>query len=353
MQTFRTCPRRHYFMYEQGLRRDRDATALRIGGIVHKALERLWNDRASDPLGDALKEVYDNYATYPLWVTTEESQREWEYERETVSALVSGYWERWRKEMPESVGIEHAFDAPIRNPETGASSRTFRLAGKIDALARLAGGRLAVVEHKTTGEDISAESDYWRRLRIDPQISGYVLGARERGFDVQTVLYDVLRKPSIRPEQVTMVDKDGFKIVVDAAGERVYLTNKSGEKTKPRESGDPEKGYTLCKRPMTPEEWWQKLSADIAARPDFYFQRREIARMDSDMQDYAAELWQTAELVREAKTKERWVRNTSACLSMSRCEFLDICHLGLEVSEVPEGFMRVSHVHPELQGEVE
>lgn len=356
MQSFKGCARKHYFQYEQGLRRDRDAVALRIGGVVHKALEVVWksaHDAACDPLNLALVVVANNYANLPGWVTSDETKREWDYERETVAALVHGYWFHWRASTPRAEAVELAFDAPIRNPESGAASRTYRLAGKIDAIASLDDGRLAVVEHKTTGDDIGVDSDYWKRLRIDPQISGYVLGARELGYDIQTVLYDVIRKPTIRPEQVTMVDADGFKIVVDANGERVFLTNKAGEKTKPRESGDPEKGYTLCKRPMTPEEWWKKLSEDIAARPDFYFQRREIARLDEDMQDYAAELWQTAELVREARTKQRWTRNTAACIGYGRCDFLDICHLGLEIQDTPEGFVRLSHVHPELQGEAE
>lgn len=354
MQCFKGCVRKHYFQYEQGLRRDRDATALRIGGMVHKALEILWTD-ADHPnaIGMAMIVIANSYANLPGWVTTEDTKREWECERETVAALIKGYWNHWHTATPPAECVELPFEAPIRNPETGAASRTYRLAGKIDAIATLADGRTAVVEHKTTGEDIGVDSDYWKRLRFDPQISGYCLGARHLGHDIQTVLYDVIRKPTIRPEKVTMVDADGFKIVVDANGERVYLTNKAGDKTKPRESGDAEKGYTLCTRPQTPEEWWKKLSDDIAARPEFYFQRREIARIDSDMEEYEAELWATAELVREARTKQRWTRNTSACIGMSRCDFLDICHLGLEIDETPEGFVRLSHVHPELQGEAE
>lgn len=356
MQKFKTCPRAHRFAYELGLRRDRDATALRIGGCVHKALERLWGkERGDTPLAIALGVVADNYATLPAWVTNVDAEREWNYERETVAALIQGYWNRWSGETPTAEAVELPFTAPIVNPETGGTSRTFQLAGKIDAIATLADGRLAVVEHKTTSDDLGADSDYWKRLRIDPQISGYMLGAKEIGFDCQTVLYDVIRKPTIRPEQIPLIDADGFKVVLNDAGERVFLTNKAGERTKPRETGDAEKGWVLQKRPMSPEEWWKKLSDDIASRPDWYYQRREIARLDADMESYAAELWQMSELIREARTKERWPRNTTACIGMSRCDYLDICHLGLEagVDETPEGFVRLEHVHPELQGEAE
>jgi hypothetical protein len=39
---------------------------------------------------------------------------------------------------------------------------------------------------------------YVRRLLIDNQISGYMVAAR-KNYDVQTVLYDIVKKPTIKP----------------------------------------------------------------------------------------------------------------------------------------------------------
>lgn len=60
-------------------------------------------------------------------------------------------------------------------------------------------------------------------------------------LDVGSILYDVIRKPDQRPCMVAARDAEGFKIVVDAGGHRVMTDNGK----KPRETADPEKGYTV------------------------------------------------------------------------------------------------------------
>ena len=60
-------------------------------------------------------------------------------------------------------------------------------------------GRVAIVEFKTTRDEISPGSDYWKRLNIDRQVSVYMLGARALGYDATAVLYDAARVPGLRP----------------------------------------------------------------------------------------------------------------------------------------------------------
>ena len=357
MSTFKTCPRKHLYKYEQGVRRDTDAKPLRMGSAVHLGLDLKCKGEEETT---ALLRATESYDQFPLWANDEEKQHEWLTEREIVRRLLAGYWWRWGGDadiVAEVIASEISFDLPIRNPETGGTSTVFRVGGKIDKIVRLNDGRVAVMEHKTCGEDLSPESDYWKRLRIDQQISLYMCAARELGHDVQTVLYDVIRKPSIAPKQIPVLDERGLKVVVDSNGERVLKENikKNGEPGvghgEPMQSGNAEKGWTLLSRVETPEEFGERLTDDIAARPDFYFARQEIPRLDSDLEEFRHELWQQQQSIRAAQQHGRHFRNTSACLVMGRCEYLDQCHNGIDISNIPSGFVRVNDLHPELGGE--
>ena len=117
----------------------------------------------------------------------------------------------------------------------------------------------------------------------------YTSAAREDGIDLQTAVYDCIRKPTIRPCDVPLTDSNGEKIVLDESGNRVYKSN-----GQPRLSGDKNKGYTLQVRSMTPDEWREKLATDIAYRPEYYYQRFEVPRLESDIEQFRIELWMIA-----------------------------------------------------------
>ena len=52
-----------------------------------------------------------------------------------------------------------------------------------DRIVRLADGRLALQEYKTTTKDTAPGGAYWARLRLDQQVSRYMLAARAEGLD--------------------------------------------------------------------------------------------------------------------------------------------------------------------------
>lgn len=352
MSCFKQCPRKHYYRYEIGLRKSDDAKPLRMGSAVHLGLDMRAQGFSIDETVDT---AVAGYAEVPAWAAHDEQKvHEWLVERATVDSLLRGYFWYWENaqippelHVAEIVESEKSFDLPIRNPETGAASTVFRVGGKRDKIVKLGDGRLAVMEHKTTGDDIGPESDYWKRLRLDQQISLYVVAAREQGHDVATVLYDVIRKPSISPRQIPMLDADGFKIVLDHAGQRVMT--KDGKK--PRESADTAQGWTLQTRVESPDEFGKRLMLDIADRPEFYYQRREIPRLESDLEEFRHELWQQQQAIRESGRNRRHFRNTAACISPFRCEYLDMCGGSIDLDNVPAGFAFVTELHPELAGE--
>lgn len=327
MSCAKTCLRKHYYQYELGIRKDRESAPLRTGAAVHEGLDVLAKTKSVD---DAVAAAVIGYADIPNWaMQSPELEEEWLVEREMVLRLVMGYAWRWQDAQEEVVASELEFRLPLVNPDTGAAIRSFELGGKIDKIVKLPDGRLAIKEHKTTGDDISAESDYWIRLRIDQQISLYFLAARELGYDVQTVLYDVIRKPAIRPKQILKADYAKWQTTGVYFDEKFAFTGRDRE---------------------TPQMWGARLRADIGSRPDFYFACREIPRLESDIQDFRYDLWQYAQLLRDSQRLNRWPRSTLACTNPYRCDYLDLCGNGYDASQpVPDGFVKVENIHPELK----
>jgi hypothetical protein len=317
LATLRRCPKQHYFRYELGLSRVRTSDALRLGVAFHLGLEH--HNRGADA-ANAIDLAVAGYEHVPEWADT----FDWQVEREVVRQLLSGHFWRYEKDDIEIIDVERTFELPLVNPNTGRQGRAFVVAGKIDAIARLADGRLAVLEYKTCGEDIAPDSDYWLRLRCDPQISQYVLAARALGYDVATVLYDVARKPTISPFRATPPDKR--KYTKDG---RLYASQRE--------------------RDETPEQYAVRLLDDIGARPDYYFQRREVPRLEDELAEFQIELWQQAKQLLDSRRHGRWFRNIHR-FTCGTCEFAEICLNSVHVTPgtAPAGFEFLANVYPEL-----
>lgn len=329
----------HHYSYELGLRKLYSAKALRMGSAFHDGVEAIGNGRT---VNDACVVAYSNYDSPPDLF----DKNEWDIEAETVARMVSGYAWRWSSMPLEYLAVELPFELPLINPATKSASKTFNLAGKIDAIVRLEDGRIAVKETKLFGDDIGGDSDLWRRMRMDQQVSLYILAARRLGYDAKTVLYDVARKPTIGATDVPVLDSLGAKIVLDKYGDRVKT-----ERGVYRQTGDKEKGYALQTRPMTPEEWGEKLTNDIIERPDFYYRREEIPRLESDLDEFASEVWDVSKTILDANRFSRHYRtvNKNTC---SFCSYFDLCSTGVKLTTIaPAGFEFVSNIHPELKTE--
>ena len=336
---FKTCRRKYYHSYELGLRRIDESKALRMGSAGHSGVEAVGKGLGLEVACEAVRGHYENCPPHF-------DAYQWEIEQETMLRLVCAYDWRWKDAKIENIKTEFQFQMPLVNPATGAETPIWDLAGKIDGIVRLEDGRLAVKETKFLGEDIGQDSSLYRRLRRDSQISIYMIAARKAGFNVSTVLYDCIRKPAISATSVPFTDEDGIKIVLDANGQRVR--NANGKTW--RQTADTEKGYVLQSRPMTVSEWGEKLSSDIGERPDFYFQRTEVARLDDDLRETELELWSIQLAIREAQRAGRWFR-TVGRNTCQFCAFDSICDRTLQPGEIPEGFEILSNPHPELSCE--
>lgn len=287
---FASCHRAFKFCYEDLKRPIKTSDALNFGTAMHQLLECYWLDAEAE-----FQQLDDEY-TYM-----------------TLKALFNGYIARWRESdrmTYETIGTEMRFDAPLMNPETGGVSKTFHLAGKIDALAKeKATGKVVIVEHKTTSQDIGPGSDYWRKLPIDGQVSGYYCGAQALDHEASTCLYDVIRKPTIKPYKATPEEK------------RKY--NKDGSLSKACREFD-----------ETPDEWYERLRADIEIRPDYYYARIEISRSDNDLLEYLFDMWAVSREIADAQRMNRWSRNPQACSVYGTCEYFGVCTGEQDIDDV-------------------
>ena len=307
---YRSCPRKYEISYVKGYRSTSTSEALSFGTLVHKGLEAWWRAGPS-PRYETVQYALDSSVADP-------------WQRVRAKALIVGYAERWGSMVYDGqlitvVDVEREFVSPLRNPETGAQSRKFKLAGKFDVLVDI-GGKRYVVEHKTSSADLSPGSDYWQRLAIDSQCANYLAGAG----DVAGVIYDVLRTPSQRPLKATPEES------------RKYAA-KTGELYANQRSQD-----------ETLEEYYVRLLKAIANEPNAWFARALIVRTDDEADEAEADIWHTATQINASTANRNWPRNPDACFSYgSRCPFFGVCSK-TESLDDPTRFRKKESQHEEL-----
>lgn len=253
-----------------------------------------------------------------------------------VKALMIGYEARWGSADWELVGdAEQVVVHPIVNPETGRISRSFEQAGKYDGVAT-GYGKNVLVEHKSTSEEVAdPNAAYWRRLKIDSQVSSYMLKSWQSGLRLDGTLYDVIRKPNIRPKHMAARE------VNEIRGRGTYLGFAVPEPVRERvAAGQSDECLEL---------YGIRLAGDAIAEPDKYYQRRMIPRLDDEVVEYAQELWDIASEIRLARLNNTHFRNSEACMQYGRpCAFLPLCS-GEDTPDT-DRWTRSENVHDELPG---
>lgn len=320
LNTFRRCPREYYFRYVL-LRKTRSkAAALRFGTLFHVALNAWWAcaglELPAVRLMAALRAIDEHVAR-----SDNESDP---YETAKAKCLMAGYTARWGDESLETLAVEKNFRIPIVD-------ECYDLGGSIDAIVKTRTGRVRNVEHKTTSSDISVGSNYWRHVvTMDPQVSTYMNAARVLGFDPHDTLYDVIRKPAIVPQLAT--PEESRKYTVPSKKEpipRLYKGHREIDETV--------------------EEYETRLTADIAARPSWYFARMAIVRLENDDAAHAQDVNDTAAFITFAETRNRWPRAPSACERFGRlCEYHDVCS-GITTIDDSSRFATKEYQHEELK----
>ena len=252
-------------------------------------------------------------------------------------ALIVGYTERWSDNPYTPLEIEQTTTAPLTNPTTNRDSRTFSLAGKIDVVGEYSGRRV-LIDHKTTSLDIATpDSPFWRQLVVEGQVSHYMLLKWLNGEKIDYAVWDVMRKPQTSPKKLSKADMKAVASLGEYCDRKVSV-------------GNP----TQWDGRETLDMYEARLTRDCTKeRPEHYFQRRTIPRLDKQLIDYAHDVWQHGkDLLHSRNTTERTNRpppmNSGACMLYgSPCKFLGICS-GCDTPD-SDRWQRKGWIHNELE----
>lgn len=317
--TWQSCPREWQLRYLLGYAPVTSAHALRFGSLVHLGLEEWWRawvlGEDNSRLVAALAPIHADETCDP-------------WDRAAARALLTGYHERWKSQPYETLGVEVEFRRPLATglqTKTGKTrvARGYNVAGKFDGVARSRiDGRMWLVEHKTTSETIEPCSPYWRKLKVDRQVSLYLSALRRDGYDVVGCLYDVIRKPTLRPKMATPESARKYK-----QDGTLYASQRDEDET--------------------PEAYEERLLADIAERPDDYFARAPVVRTAEEIAEHERDLYRVSRQIARAVRELAFPMSPGSCRRFnSFCRFFPVC--AGEASILDEQLYQHKPPHSEL-----
>lgn len=249
-------------------------------------------------------------------------------------ALLVGYDARWGWPQFDVLSVESTTSSDLYNPETQARSRTFSVAGVLDLVVDR-NGRRVLFDHKTTSDDIKdPDSSYWRQLVVEAQPSHYMLLEWIQGRKIDEAVWDVMRKPDIRPKQVAKKERE------ETIRYGHYFGGKLSEESKKE---------LLATERESLEMYEYRLIHDCTKeRPEHYFQRRTVPRLDMEIHEHARELWDYSQEIIMARRMNRHPKNSGACMTYGRpCRYLGICSGHDEPDS--SNWRKKQQVHAELQ----
>lgn len=191
-------------------------------------------------------------------------------------------------------------------------------------------GSCLIIEHKTSSSDVEEGSPYWKRLRLDSQVSNYDVGARSLGFDPVGVLFDVIRKPRFRPLKATPVESRKYTKATKTEPSRLYKDQREADETL--------------------DEYRARMRTDIEASPDSYYKRGIVVRSETERRDAAHDAWDVADQITLSQRTGRWSRNVDACERYGRfCDYFAVCTGEASIDD-PVRYRKTDKKHEELDG---
>lgn len=292
-----SCARKYYLSYVLGWRKRKADDALRFGTAFHKGLE-VWFDLRMDAQARKEGKSEDEKAAIEYDVGVEalsfayETAGTEEFDGETqaqLAALLFGYFKKWG-DARMMVEPEREFAVRFKFLPGVV------VCGKMDGIVTLESGVKCLIEHKTTGEDISPLGEYWGSINRD-QVALYKAAAEKDGMALASVIYDVIRKPTIRQGKDETAKEYQKRLAADCVGEQEVGQKKDG----------------------TPKV--------VKRGSDFYFARREIPLLDCDMDALARRLFAARAAIRMyRKLEKRFADEGAAAIeAWPRCGSAMVC----------------------------
>ena len=300
-RSFRDCRMACKYRYFDNLSPLERPRTLVFGQLIHNGLE-IWHH--SRDLTLVLEVINSSYPRRSMADADGDMQRaEWHL----ATAMMSNYALCYPREDFRVVAQEKAFLHPILNPQTGAESRSFLLAGKVDGIVQMPDGKYYLLEHKTASQ---IDGSYLERLWTDFQITLYA-GYLEKtlGVRITGIIYNVLTKAKLR--QGRGESEDEYK----ARCAELIAKSKTGKTSARR------------KLPESDEDFQARLAEKYAEPGVFHREMLFLSRSRFD--ELQSELWELSQSLLDARRRDAWYRNTSQCFQFGRpCAYWPICSSG-------------------------
>lgn len=321
--TFLRCPADWYYRYVLGLTEIEEKEYFRIGTRWHSMLEDRNNGIDMETVASNLRAKYGADAT-PNW-------SEWAI---LNYGMIAYDWYRQSDEY-EVIATEKRFEIPVTVEGT-----EINIVGVMDRIERGPDNRLFVREYKTRGGDL--DDDYWASLARSTQTTMYVWAGREMGLDIAGVLYDVYRKPGIRPKLLTQSESAMFLSSPDYMGATFDVqTGNTDDLGRPSfvmvegEEAEIKPGAKGFQVRETPLMFGARMVNEIYSNPPKYFGLKEVCPTSTDITMFHQNVRGIMQaMIRLATYLDGLYHNEVSCDS-------DLCkhpHSSLIAGLVPNGF---------------
>jgi hypothetical protein len=307
---FRNCRKACEFRYIKELvplERDKN---LAFGSVIHDCLE-IWHGQQDITV---VLEFIDG--AYPDRNHDEKQRANWHL----ATAMMTAYAKQFPTENFEVIALEKTFEGPIINPITGAASRSFSLAGKVDGIVKQ-DGLYYLLEHKTAAQ---INSGYLERLWTDFQIILYAWYLEQTmGIFISGIIYNILVKAKLRQS----IGETEAEFETRRAGLiSKSKTGKSSAKRKMPESDDSFQARLLQKY----EE------PGMFHREELFISRDQFAELQE-------ELWELSQAMLNARRRNFFYRNTSNCFQYNRpCAYFPLCRSGDNPNVIENYYQKVT-----------
>ncbi|KKM73035.1 hypothetical protein LCGC14_1414490 [marine sediment metagenome] len=299
IKEYKNCHLRHYFGYIDLLAPKKPHEALRFGTAIHTGLEEYHTPNGSLPAAKlafalSLKESIEQMQAWGVEIWNEDREQFVAEEQLGVQMLTRYHDFNKTKDQFIPVSLEESFQVKVRTPR-GYKSPTTIFAGKIDGIVKL-DGELWLLEHKTAA---SIDNKYITSLDLDDQVNTYLWAARELGYDIKGVIYNVLAKWAPKPPKLL---KNG-KLSTDKRQKTTHDLFFAA----------------ITKHNLLPVDYTDML-IHLEAQEDTTFYREKVYRNDAEFDRIGRELY----AVSRDMAKPQMFRNPGAC-RLQGCSFRSIC----------------------------
>lgn len=297
------------------IRRDHN---LSFGSLIHECLEKWHRKRDISGVLYHIDRSLQNRSS-------DDAQRsDWHL----AWAMMNGYATTYPIEEFDVVFLEKTFEGKIINPATGAPSRSFVLAGKVDGIV-CRNGKFYLLEHKTASQ---MDGDYLEKLWTDFQICLYAHYVEQVfGIKITGIIYNILVKARLQQ------GRGETEAEFEARRAELLAKSKTGKTTATR------------KMPESDADFQGRLVAKYAGPGMFHRETLYISR--DQFETLRSDLWELTQQFLDCRRRGVFYQNTSFCFFHHRpCPYFALCRPGGSPNVI-ENFYEHKPAHEELREE--